>query len=98
MLCARLLVATTILVGACADNECAPVIYSCEPLPEGSPGSIGDPMWHPSEAAKGFECHADVVEVFPAGCTARIAESGASGGYRTFECFGETAFGWGELL
>lgn len=96
MQCAALLLAAALVLGACADNECLPAMYSCEPVPEGSPGCVGGPMWHPRDASEGFMCHADVDKVFPGGCKATIAESSHFGGNRTFSCLLGT--GWRELL
>ncbi len=93
-----LLVATAIALGACADNDCAPVTYSCEPVPEGSPGCVGGPLWHPHEASDDFMCHADVDKVFPAGCSATIAETGHFGSNRMFSCIAGRSFAWHELL
>jgi hypothetical protein len=91
-------------LASCDSSECkAPehTTYNCEPVPAGTPGCIGGPIWMSNQSSGGATHQDDPDKVFPAGCFAEIPDCSPyyANSARTFKCDADVSGGqWGELL
>ena len=94
------MIAWLVCSAACSNDTCEVpdhTTYSCEPLPAGSDGCTGGPVW----LDDGTEHQDDVDKVFPADCTASVpmCSSYYRNMLRLFECHrGDMTYVWSEAL
>ena len=75
------------LAASCGDRCELPerTRYTCKPLPAGSAGCVGGPVWIERDGDE--KHHDDPDKTFPNGCRAEVPEcSGFYEGGRRFEC------------
>ena len=75
-------------------------MYSCQPVPNGSHGCVGGPVWSAVQRPIDGSLHRDDDDkTFPVGCTADIPDCSTFliGAPRRFECDNGEPPQWGEL-